>query len=191
MKQINLLVAVLVLTCFAFVPAAVRADDELEDLEITMEVFDDDDDFANMIEMRGPGSGEVGSFDDDGEGDELEHSEDEPYREDGDDFDGEETGLDIGDEVDEEDLEQDDDFESDHDFDDEDDIDEENDHEEGEDIEDDVDDDEEDDMEDDDEPDFDESEAEEAFEDDPEDGSGDEIEDELSDEEDSDEPVAG
>ena len=51
MKHFNVFIAVLVLTCFAFMPAAVRADD-LDDLDVMMEVLDDDID--EMIEMRGP-----------------------------------------------------------------------------------------------------------------------------------------
>jgi hypothetical protein len=41
MKQFNVFIAVLVLTCFAFMPAAVRADDDLDDLDVMMEVLDD------------------------------------------------------------------------------------------------------------------------------------------------------
>ena len=58
MKHFNVFIAVLVLTCFAFMPAAVRADDDLDDLDVMMEVLDDDtdldDDIAEMAEMRGP-----------------------------------------------------------------------------------------------------------------------------------------
>ena len=50
MKHINILLAVLVLTCFAFTPAAVRADEELDDHpgladELDLLLGDDDADY--------------------------------------------------------------------------------------------------------------------------------------------------
>ena len=74
MRHLNIFIAVLVLTCFAFAPAAVRADD-FEDLEITMEVFDGDDDIDSMIEMRGPEEDGDDYSEDDYEEDEREYED--------------------------------------------------------------------------------------------------------------------
>lgn len=128
MKQLNVFVATLVLTCFAFLPATARAAN-LDDLEVTMEVMDNvaDFDFA-MAEMRGPealeSDGDMGGeSDDDGEDD---HGEDEPDHDesvaglDDEESDhGEDGDAGFGD--DEEELEEHiDDFEDDGDFDEED-----------------------------------------------------------------------
>ena len=69
MKQFNVFIATLVLTCFAFIPTTVLAKG-LDDLEVTMEVIDTVAGVDDAIsEMRGPeGDGiEGGSadFDDD------------------------------------------------------------------------------------------------------------------------------
>ena len=52
MKQLNIFIATLVLTVMAFAPAVARADEDMDDLEVTMEVLDDveqlDGQFAEM-----------------------------------------------------------------------------------------------------------------------------------------------
>ena len=88
MRHLNIFIAVLVLTCFAFAPAAVRADD-FEDLEITMEVFDGDDDIDSMIEMRGPEEDGDDYSEDDYEEDEREYEDIREEREDGSGYDDE------------------------------------------------------------------------------------------------------
>jgi hypothetical protein len=127
MKQFNVFVATLVLTCFAFLPTMAHADD-LDGLDVTMEVMDDISDIGDTIsEMRGPEDGDAplpgGDDVSDREGDESEES---LYG----DFDGEESGEgedefgdvedefeapedDFGhdDDFDESDLDEDDDFE--------------------------------------------------------------------------------
>ncbi len=53
MKQLNLMLASIVLTCFALCPATALADDELE---VFIEVFDSMSDFEGEVtEMHGPG----------------------------------------------------------------------------------------------------------------------------------------
>ena len=56
MKHFNVFVATLVLTCFAMVPAVAKADDdELEDLDVTMQIVDDPEGIDDSgHEMRGP-----------------------------------------------------------------------------------------------------------------------------------------
>ena len=55
MKQLKLVLAVLALTLLAFFPAAVRADDELKGLDVTMIVLDNKADLdVEMSEMSGP-----------------------------------------------------------------------------------------------------------------------------------------
>jgi hypothetical protein len=62
MKALNLFVTVLVLTCFAFPPLTALAEEDLDDLDVTMEVLDDetglDNDIADMAGMRDPQEGE-------------------------------------------------------------------------------------------------------------------------------------
>ena len=41
MKSVNIFLAVLALTLLALVPAAARADEGMDDLDVTMEVIDD------------------------------------------------------------------------------------------------------------------------------------------------------
>jgi hypothetical protein len=54
MKHLNVFIATLILTCFALLPTAVRADD-LDDLEVTLEVIDDLASVDDTIsQMRGP-----------------------------------------------------------------------------------------------------------------------------------------
>ncbi|MCK5324472.1 MAG: hypothetical protein KAJ57_00615, partial [Woeseiaceae bacterium] len=61
MKHFNVFIAVLILTCFALAPAAVRADDELEDFDVMMQVLDDDVDIGDDVAaMRGPERDEAG-----------------------------------------------------------------------------------------------------------------------------------
>jgi hypothetical protein len=60
MKRLNLLFAVLVLTLLAFVPATTRADDALDDLDVTLIVLDDVSDLDEAIaEMEGPDDDDV------------------------------------------------------------------------------------------------------------------------------------
>ncbi len=59
MKQINIFIASLALTCFAMFPAVALAGD-LDDLEVTMEVLDAESDLNDTItEMRGPEDGSI------------------------------------------------------------------------------------------------------------------------------------
>jgi hypothetical protein len=122
MKPLNVFIAALVLTCFLLPPVAARADEDLEDIDVMMEVLDDeadlDDDIADMARTREP-------QDVDDDWDEVEPGKDE------------EAGVvgvedRYGDHVD-------DDFESADEIDDVDEIDDDQrDHEEGEDVEEDV-----------------------------------------------------
>ena len=53
MKQLNVFIATLALTCFAFLPATANAAN-LDDLEVTMEVMEDIGSVGDTIaEMRG------------------------------------------------------------------------------------------------------------------------------------------
>ena len=56
MKALDVFTTVLVLTCFAFLPLAAQAGEDLDDLDVTMEVLDDetglDDDIADMAGRR-------------------------------------------------------------------------------------------------------------------------------------------
>jgi hypothetical protein len=56
MKALNVFITVLVLTCFAILPLTAQADEDLDDLDVTMEVLDDetglDDDIADMAGRR-------------------------------------------------------------------------------------------------------------------------------------------
>ena len=52
MKQVNLFLAVLALTLFAFSPAAAVADDERDDLEVTMEVLDDASELEDALSEK-------------------------------------------------------------------------------------------------------------------------------------------
>ena len=56
MKQFNVFIAALVITCFSMVPAIAKADDhDLDDLDVTMDVVDDPSDIDDVInEMPGP-----------------------------------------------------------------------------------------------------------------------------------------
>jgi hypothetical protein len=80
MKQLNVFLATLVLTGFAFLPATTLAD-ELDDLEVTMDVMDDIADVDDAIAlMEGPGNDDIeddmgdDSLDDDHE-EESDHGE--------------------------------------------------------------------------------------------------------------------
>ena len=57
MKTLDVFTTVLVLTCFAFLPLAAQAGEDLDDLDVTMEVLDDetglDDDIAEMAGRHG------------------------------------------------------------------------------------------------------------------------------------------
>ena len=81
MKPINLFIATLVLTCFAMFPAAVRADDEMDDLDVTVDILDSTTDVDEaMSEMRGPDDDNVDEDDwedeqeDDSEGEVVDRS---------------------------------------------------------------------------------------------------------------------
>ena len=56
MKVLDAFITVLVLTCFAFLPLTAQAGDDLDDLDVTMEVLDDeaglDDNIADMAGRR-------------------------------------------------------------------------------------------------------------------------------------------
>ena len=84
MKQLSIFIATLVLTCFAFVPAVARADD-MDDLDVTMDVFDDitsiDGDIAMM---EGPDDDELDDAEDDMDDDsDVDSSDDEDDDDDG------------------------------------------------------------------------------------------------------------
>ena len=87
MKQLSILCAVMVLTLMAFWPAAARADEGLDDLDVTMIVLDDPSELDGAFaEMDGPDDdgvrkedwegGESGG-DSDGDDDSSDDSEDE------------------------------------------------------------------------------------------------------------------
>ena len=56
MKALDVFITALVLTCFAFLPLTAQADEDLDDLDVTMEVLDDetglDDDIAEMAPTK-------------------------------------------------------------------------------------------------------------------------------------------
>jgi hypothetical protein len=56
MKQLNVFIATLVITCFSMLPAIALADDhELDDLDVTMDVVDDLEGIDDIVnEMPGP-----------------------------------------------------------------------------------------------------------------------------------------
>lgn len=127
MKQVNIFFAVLVLTLMAFAPAAARADDDMDDLEVTLEVLDDVQDLDDAIaEMAGPDDDDVtdedwersGNAEDepDDEGEPEDEPEDEEEFEDEmeDDFEDE---FEHDDEASEDEMEDEDDFEDDEDID--------------------------------------------------------------------------
>lgn len=147
MKHVTVFFAITALTLVAFFPATARADDELEDLDVTMEVLDDLGDFDNrMSRMRGPDMAGVGE--DDWEDAEVEEFDDIVDEDDS----AEDEDDDFGD--DEMDDEMDDEFEGEDDFEDDfedDDVEEHDDLDDGDDVDDDsFDDDDEDDLEEDD-----------------------------------------
>ena len=64
MKKLNLFIAVVILTIFAFTPAIARADDDWDDLEVTMEVVDDPSQLEDTIaEMEGPDDDDIDEVD--------------------------------------------------------------------------------------------------------------------------------
>ena len=77
MKQLNVFIASMVLTMMAFAPAVARADEDMDDLEVTMEVLDNvvqlDGQFA---EMEGPDDDDVRDEDWESE-EEYDESDDE------------------------------------------------------------------------------------------------------------------
>ncbi|MDH5620773.1 MAG: hypothetical protein OEY74_01720, partial [Gammaproteobacteria bacterium] len=78
MKQLNILIAVLALTLIAFFPVAARADEDLEGLDVTMIVVDDEGDLEDSInEMEGPDDGDVDDDDWEDDGDHEDEYEDE------------------------------------------------------------------------------------------------------------------
>ena len=79
MRHLNILMATLVLTCFAILPAAARAAD-LDDLEVTMDVMDELSSVDSSIAlMEGPGSNDIDGIDDDVDDDESEYGDDGEY----------------------------------------------------------------------------------------------------------------
>lgn len=120
MKQLTICLATLVLTCFALAPAAARAD-ELDDLEVTMEVFDDLGQIDGEIaEMDGPDRDDMRAGEEYLEEEEVDEADEGSAEDD--------YGLEQEDEFDE----YVDDFEDDSDFEDESDLHEEDDFEEDE-----------------------------------------------------------
>ena len=150
MKYLNVLIATMVLTCFAFMPATVLAAD-LEDLKVTMDVMDDISSVDHTIAlMAGPDGGNIAGFEAQASGSNEDVERDIDINEDVSDL-GEAGGDEFGDDDEEfeahaDDFGDDSDFDEDHDLDGEADFEED----EGEDIDDDeYDDDDMDDMDDD------------------------------------------
>ena len=87
MNGFKIFIVATALSCLALFPAVARADDELDDLDVTMDVFDDEFEFdQSMTTMRGP---EDFDDDDDWEDDESDdESEDESEDGNDDDSDG-------------------------------------------------------------------------------------------------------
>jgi hypothetical protein len=78
MKQLNLFFAILALTLIAFFPAAVRADDALDGLDVTMIVLDGKADLdMEMSTMSGPEGDDDIDEDDWNDEDEDDSAEDE------------------------------------------------------------------------------------------------------------------
>lgn len=121
MKQLSIFLAIGGWTCIAFFPAATRADETLEDLDVTMVVVDSPGDLDDLVsEMRGPDAGGVDDDDwDDEEGDESDDAADEESEDEMEDgFEDDDDGF-SSDEVDEDDaMEDEDDFEEGEDVDD-------------------------------------------------------------------------
>jgi hypothetical protein len=131
MKQLNLLVAVMALTVMAFLPAAARADDALEGLDVTVFVLDDVRDLDEaMHDMDGPDDGDVHRDDWEDDGRDEDESDnrgsgevgtDDPVQaegESGGDFADEEWGDGFAHDADDEDqMEHEDDFEDGEDID--------------------------------------------------------------------------
>ncbi len=110
------------LSCLALFPVAARADDELDDLDVTMDVFDDEFEFDNsMTTMRGPEDVDDDDWEDDESDDENEsESENDDYSEDEfeDESEEEDDGFDRDDdEYEEEEMDEEDDFEDEEDID--------------------------------------------------------------------------
>lgn len=84
MKQLNLSLTVFVMTLIAFVPAAARANEGLDDLDATMTVLDDVNELDEAIaEMENPGDDDVEDVDWEYEYEEdVDHDEDDPEAED-------------------------------------------------------------------------------------------------------------
>lgn len=63
MKALDVVITVLVLTCFAFLPLSAQAEEGLVDLDVTMEVLDDGtglaDNIADMAGRRGRARGQT------------------------------------------------------------------------------------------------------------------------------------
>jgi segregation and condensation protein B len=90
-KQINIFMAVLALTIIAFFPAAARADEGMEGLDVTMIVLDGAGDFdEHMNKMDGPDLADVN--DDDWEDDEDESEDQSEDESDEDESEGEMRG---------------------------------------------------------------------------------------------------
>ncbi len=78
MKHLNIFFATLALTVIALFPATVRADDELDDLDVTMEVLDNVGALGDEIsEMDGPGDDDFSEHDEFDDPDDLEEERDE------------------------------------------------------------------------------------------------------------------
>ena len=106
MKQLNILIASMVLTTTGMLPAVALAD--MDDLDVTMEVLDDIADIdGQVLVMRGPDGGE--------ESDEMESDEDEVREDDASETDERESEEEVRDEMNEA-LVREDGFEDDDDF---------------------------------------------------------------------------
>jgi hypothetical protein len=120
MKHFNIFIAVLALTFVSFFPVAVRADEGLEGLDVTMMVLDDASDLEESInEMDGPDDSDLRDDDWEGRGeDEIvvdledeadEESEDEADEEFEDEMEDQYEGDDFIEDEDE--MDEEDDFE--------------------------------------------------------------------------------
>jgi hypothetical protein len=111
MKQFNVFLTTLILTCFALFPGIASAGD-LDDLDVTMEIIDNIGDISDVVaEMDGPEDGRAG--DDESDADDYEESDGDDFESD-DDFDeendnfAEEHDFEEGEDVDDDRREEDD-----------------------------------------------------------------------------------
>jgi len=103
MKQFNVFLTTLILTCFALLPGIASAGD-LDDLDVTMEVVDNIGDISDVVaEMDGPDDGHASDDEsdaddyEDGAGDDF--ASDDDFDEENDDF-AEEHDFEEGEDID-------------------------------------------------------------------------------------------